>query len=110
MRHLPRHYPGNSVYALFPFFTPAVSKENLTNLHVRTQYTGWDGVRPKPMPVPKVVDTVEGIRHVFTHPERFGTTYGRDLKMLTEGYGCMVMFDDNAKCVYPTFSVGCRRC
>ena len=38
MRHLPRHYAGNSVYSMFPFFTPAVMKTNLTTLGIADQY------------------------------------------------------------------------
>lgn len=94
MRHLPRHYPGDSVYSLFPFFTPAVMKENLTKLKLVDQYTGMDGKRPQPLPVPKVVDTIAGLKYVLADPKTFGSPYTRDMKLLTENYGHFLVFDE----------------
>ena len=94
MRHLPRHYPGDSVYALFPFFTPAVMRDNLQRLGTEGQYSGLDGRRPAPAPVPAVVDTIAGIDFVMRDPATFGTTYARDMKRLTQGYGFVLVFDE----------------
>ena len=65
-RHLPRHYPANSVYGLFPFFIPEVTKQNLTKLNM---LQGYDFSRPKPTPVPTVLNTFTGIRQVFNDPD-----------------------------------------
>lgn len=96
MRHLPRHYPGNSIYSLFPFFTPSVMKENLDKLHLLSQYTDVEGKRPSALPIPKVVDTIDGIRYVFKDPAKYKTTYAHDMKLLTQGYGFMLSDDDRA--------------
>ena len=93
-RHLPRHYPPNSVYALFPFFTPATTKDNLTKLGVVEKY---DLARPKPQPIPKVVDTISGIRYVFTDFTKFKVPYGQDMRMLTNNYGFFLVFDEKEK-------------
>lgn len=74
----------NSAYALFPFFTPTVTKENLTRLGIVDQY---DFVRPKPKPIPIVLDTLQGIRYVFNDFQKYKQTYDYDMKMLTRGYG-----------------------
>ncbi|PBK63414.1 hypothetical protein ARMSODRAFT_1058285, partial [Armillaria solidipes] len=63
-RHLPRHCSGNSVYGLFPFFTLAAVKENLTNL--KLDLSNYNFERPKPKPIPIVINTISAIRYVFT--------------------------------------------
>lgn len=98
MRHLPRHYPANSVYSLFPFFTPATTAQNLTNLGIVSQYSLTP---PVVVPIPKVVETIQGIDFVFSASndrfKRFNQTYTADMAALTEGYGFMLTFDDAAK-------------
>ena len=97
-RHLPRHYPANSAYALFPFFTPETTRNNLKNLKIADQY---DFARPKPLPIPKVVDTLKGISQIFNDNVTFKTNYP-DLVRLTGGRGCFLTFDseDQAKWVW----------
>ena len=96
-RHLPRHYPANSIYALFPFSTPTTTKKNLENLGIVDQYLL---PRPKPRPIPKVVDTLTGIRYVFNDPIKFNTTYGDDMRLLTGGYGFFLVFEDEKKSAF----------
>ena len=48
----------NSVYGLFPFFTPTVTKQNLTKLGIANAYTFE---RPVAKPVAKIVDTAKDI-------------------------------------------------
>ncbi|EPS97159.1 hypothetical protein FOMPIDRAFT_95975 [Fomitopsis schrenkii] len=93
-RHLPRHYPANSVYALFPFFTPEVTRKNLTKLGLADKYAYE---RPVTQPVPKVLNTLTGIRHVFADPSKFVQIYTQDMKALTRGYGFMLVFDEREK-------------
>ncbi|GJJ14559.1 hypothetical protein Clacol_008824 [Clathrus columnatus] len=90
-RHLPRHYPADSVYALFPLFTPEITKGNLTKLGIVDKYTFN---RPVPQPIPKIVDTISGIRYVFNDNNKFKVTYGTDMKLLTNQYGFFLVFDD----------------
>ncbi|KIJ45873.1 hypothetical protein M422DRAFT_226935 [Sphaerobolus stellatus SS14] len=106
-RHLPRHYPANSAYGLFPFFVPDETKNNLTKLGVADNY---DFARPKPQPVPKVLRTLTGIRYVFDDFNRFKVIYGQDMGMLTNGYGFFLTFDeekthtaDKVICVHALF-------
>ncbi|KAF8878550.1 heme peroxidase [Infundibulicybe gibba] len=92
MRHLPRHYPFNSVYGCFPFFTPEKMKDSLTKQGIADQYTFE---RPIPTRVPKVLNTLTGIKYVFTDPTRFHTVY--DMKELGDGYGFILSFDEALK-------------
>ncbi|KAL0061354.1 hypothetical protein AAF712_011812 [Marasmius tenuissimus] len=92
MRHLPRHYPYNSVYGCFPFFTPSKMKESLTRLGKNAQYT-FD--RPKAAVQPKVLNTFKGIKHVMNNPTQFPVVY--DMKGLGGGYGFMLTFDEATK-------------
>ncbi|KAK7036088.1 heme peroxidase [Favolaschia claudopus] len=92
MRHLPRHYPYNSVYGCFPFFTPQKMKESLTKQGIAGDYTFE---RPVPPPEPKVLNTFTGIKYVFNDPLRFPTVY--DMKGLGNGYGFLLCFDQSAK-------------
>ncbi|KAG6916804.1 hypothetical protein DXG01_005269 [Tephrocybe rancida] len=88
LRHLPRHFPWNSVYSLYPFFTPEKMKESLTHQKLDKKYT-FD--HPKALPVPKVLNTFAGIKTVFNDPTSFKTIYEK------YGYGSILMFDDNPK-------------
>ncbi|KAG6917742.1 hypothetical protein DXG01_001280 [Tephrocybe rancida] len=88
LRHLPRHFPWNSVYSLYPFFTPEKMKESLTHQKLDKKYT-FD--HPKTLPVPKVLNTFAGIKTVFNDPTNFKTIYEK------YGYGSILMFDDNPK-------------
>ncbi|KAJ7160327.1 heme peroxidase [Mycena filopes] len=92
MRHLPRHYPFNSVYGCFPFFTPQKMKQSLTTQGIAANYT-FD--RPVPAPQPKVLNTFTGIKYVFNDPLTFPTVY--DMKGLGNGYGFLLCFDQAAK-------------
>jgi linoleate 10R-lipoxygenase len=92
MRHLPRHYPFNSVYGCFPYFTPKKMNASLTKLGMASQYT-FD--RPKATVIPKVLNTFTGIRYVFNNPTQFPVVY--DMKGLGNGYGFMLTFDEATK-------------
>ena len=74
----------NSVYSLFPFFTPETSRKNLTKLNLVKKYTFE---RPKAIPVTKVVHTFQGIDQVFKNYHIYKETCGPDMQMLTENYG-----------------------
>ncbi|KAJ3760774.1 heme peroxidase [Lentinula raphanica] len=91
-RHLPRHYPFNSVYACYPFFTPQKMKDSLTRQKIADRYTF---TRPVPAKIPKVLNTFTGIKTVFNDPARFHTAY--EMSGLGNGYGFMLAFDADVK-------------
>ncbi|KAG6817060.1 hypothetical protein H0H87_000238 [Tephrocybe sp. NHM501043] len=88
LRHLPRHFPWNSVYSLYPFFTPENMKESLTRRKLNKKYT-FD--RPEALRVPKVLNSFTGIKTVFNDPSNFKVIYK------SQGYGSILMFDEISK-------------
>ena len=87
-------FAQDNVYGLFPFFIPEVTKQNLTKLGIADKYKYN---RPIATPVPKVLNTLTGIRYVFNDFNRFKVIYKADMEMLTEGYGFMLTFDEQKK-------------
>ncbi|KAF4571708.1 hypothetical protein EYR40_008225 [Pleurotus pulmonarius] len=85
MRHLPRHFPWNSTYSLWPFFTPDHMQQSLTRQGIAQKYT-FD--RPITQPVPVVLKTFAAIKGVWNDPSRFKIIYEK------LGYGSMLLFDD----------------
>lgn len=85
VRHLPRHYPYNSCYSCFPFFTPLKMKASLTTQKVDAKYT-FD--HPVAIPEPKILNTFTGIKHIFNDPNRFKVIYEKFK------YGSAVNSDD----------------
>ncbi|KAH9854311.1 heme peroxidase [Lenzites betulinus] len=69
-RNLPRHYPANNVYGLFPMMTPEVTKKNLTNLGIVESY---ELKRPVAQPVSTIVDSVAGIANVLQAGQQYKT-------------------------------------
>ncbi|CAE6439631.1 unnamed protein product [Rhizoctonia solani] len=80
MRALPRHYPHNSVYSLFPFFTPSATKENLTRLKVADKY---NFERPVATPVSVVINSVSRIKHVLSDTGRYKCLSGHKMSYVT---------------------------
>ncbi|KAG6822659.1 hypothetical protein H0H92_013026, partial [Tricholoma furcatifolium] len=85
LRHLPRHFPWNSVYSLYPFFTPEKMKTSLTKRGIASKYT-FD--HPVPLPIPKILNTFTGIKTVWSDPSRFKVVYEKF------GYGSLLNSDD----------------
>ncbi|KAG5337782.1 hypothetical protein C0989_008907 [Termitomyces sp. Mn162] len=75
----------NSVYSLYPFFTPQKMKDSLTRRKIDRKYT-FD--RPKTLPATKILSTFAGIKAVFNDPSRFKVIYER------KGHGSALMFDE----------------
>ena len=71
-----------------------MTKKNLEKLRIADKYK-FD--RPKPTPIPKVLNTLTGIRYVFNDFNKFKQTYTQDMEALTQGYGFMLTFDDEKK-------------
>ncbi|KAJ8508992.1 hypothetical protein ONZ45_g8792 [Pleurotus djamor] len=89
MRTLPRHYPCNSVYTLFPFFTPKHMKESLTRQGIAESGSlKYQFERPVTQGTPVVLNNFTAIDHVFGDPVNFKTIYEK------YGYGSILMFDD----------------
>ncbi|KAJ7436075.1 heme peroxidase [Mycena galericulata] len=93
LRHLPQHYPYNSVYACYPLFTPQKMRQSLTAQGIADKYTFE---RPVPAPQPKILKTFIGIKQVFNDPARFFTIY-EDLSHIGGGYGNFLCFEDPLK-------------
>lgn len=58
----------NSVYGLFPFFTPGIMKTHLQTLGVDKSYAFE---RPLAKPVEKIVDAVEDIQAILADKARY---------------------------------------
>ncbi|KAI0658449.1 heme peroxidase [Cubamyces menziesii] len=69
-RGLPRHYPANSAYALFPFMTPQVTEKNLKNLGILQSY---DLKRPVARPVSQVLQGPQDVLQVLSDSQKFKT-------------------------------------
>ncbi|KZO96936.1 heme peroxidase [Calocera viscosa TUFC12733] len=93
-RHLPNHYHEGDIYAHFPMMTPKAMKEYLTELDMAQRYN-FD--RPKRQPEMRAVNSYEGVKQVLRDHRTFKTTYGPNMKHLTDGYGFFLAFDDPAK-------------
>jgi len=93
LRHLPRHYTFNSVYALFPFFTKEQSEKNLKKLKCYDQY---DFKRPdaNPTPIPLPINSLTAIQHVFSDCNQYKVVYGADMNALTNNRGFMLTYDE----------------
>ncbi|KAF8595652.1 heme peroxidase, partial [Ceratobasidium sp. AG-I] len=92
MRTLPRHYPYNSAYSLFPFFTPSVTQQNLAKLNIAENYSF---ARPRETPVPKPLNTFTAIRQVSSDINKFKVIYDPELRYLTRNAGMFLGFDVN---------------
>ncbi|KAL0959661.1 hypothetical protein HGRIS_011363 [Hohenbuehelia grisea] len=88
MRALPRHYPWNSSYTLFPLFTPEHMKQSLERQGLTNRYV-FD--RPVGQPVPVVLKTLTAIKYAWNDPAKFKVIYEKT------GYGSMLFFDDPAQ-------------
>jgi hypothetical protein len=83
-RNLPRNYPYNSIYSLFPLTCPTKTRSLLqSSSEPRDQY---DLEKPKDRPV-KMIQSKGTISYVFNKPSVYQTIYGKDLETLTGGYG-----------------------
>lgn len=113
MRHFPRHYPFNSVYGIFPFFTPKKMKDSLERQGLITtkpvNYVFDRPVPPTADAIPKFIDTFEAIDFVFNDPSKFVSGY--NLSGLGDGYGFMMAIDkppqhDNDKAMAKGATIG----
>ncbi|GLB44633.1 hypothetical protein LshimejAT787_1702600 [Lyophyllum shimeji] len=93
-RNLPRNYPYDNVYGLFPLTRPSVAESLLRSQH-QPLLPGitYSFERPKVQTV-RTIETTTAISHVFNNPDVYTTIYGDDLKALSNGYGFFLGFDD----------------
>lgn len=102
MRNLPRHYPHNNVYTLFPFCTPSAAvdclKQNL-QLPDDIDHSDYDCDAPK-QPIVHTLTTRATISHVLNAFETYNTPYGEHFKKITDGYGYVaVTFQDSQRLI-----------
>lgn len=81
MRNLPHSYAFNSVYAMFPFFTPAATRKNLTNLKVVAKYS-FDSPRRETVPT-HVFTSYQSCVAVLADHANFGVGYAQNMSDLT---------------------------
>jgi len=79
------HQTQNSIYALFPFFTPDHMKESMTKRGLQAKYIFG---RPNVLSEPRILNTLTGIKAAFNDPSKFKVIYEK------YGYGSALMFDD----------------
>ncbi|CAE6433839.1 unnamed protein product [Rhizoctonia solani] len=91
MRTLPRHYTYNSVYGLFPFFTPETTKQNLIKLRLVDHY---DFTRPHETPIPKPLNNFTAIKYVSTEINKYKVPYGPDMRYITFGRAMFLAYDE----------------
>lgn len=78
----PQHYVASSAYAMFPFQTPAKTKENLHNLG---QLQDFDFQRPGPLPQPKLIDSWEECTKILSDHKNFKVPWSDKIKDITLG-------------------------
>lgn len=89
MRNLPRHYPHNNVYSLFPFCIPSAAVDCLKQnpqLPSDIDHSDYDYDAPK-QPTVHTLTTSAAISNVLNAPETYNTPYGEHFKKITDGYG-----------------------
>ena len=91
MHNLPRHYPHNNVYTLFPFCTPSAAVDCLKqNPQLRIpgdiDLSDYDSDAPT-QPIVHTLTTRATISYVLNAFETYNTPYKEHFKKITDGYG-----------------------
>lgn len=86
LRNLPSNYTYNSIYGLFPFYTPKTMSSALQGLGLASQYAL---ARPMKTPNAVSVDTFAGVTAVLKDYRTFNVVYEDAIRSLTNGYGCV---------------------
>ena len=81
-RAFPQHYVASSAYAMFPFQTPAKTKENVRDLG---QLQDFDFQRPGPTPQPKLIDSWEECTQILSDHENYRVPWSDKIKDITLG-------------------------
>lgn len=94
MRNLPRHYPHDNVYSLFPFCTPCSAKKCLEQHSslLDTHYPKCDDSEyDQDKSIVHTLATKETISYVLNAPDIYHSPYGEHLKKITDDYGYVVV-------------------
>ena len=91
MHNLPRHYPHNNAYTLFPFCTPSAAVDCLKqNPQLRIpgdiDLSDYDSDAPT-QPIVHTLTTRATISYVLNAFETYNTLYKEHFKKITDGYG-----------------------
>ncbi|KDQ09782.1 hypothetical protein BOTBODRAFT_507785 [Botryobasidium botryosum FD-172 SS1] len=83
-RTLPDYYPDNSVFAHFPFMTPAQMEIHLAKLGLAKQY---DFERPAKRGRAWTVVAYSTLQAVLSDPTTYESTYNRNMRLISNGPG-----------------------
>ncbi|KAG6864426.1 hypothetical protein C0991_009578 [Blastosporella zonata] len=76
---------------LFPFTCPTTTRAILQDQAAISGFYSYE--RPQ-VQIIRSLETKQAISHVFNNAKTFPTIYGREYKMLSNGYGFLLCFDD----------------
>ncbi|KAG6914653.1 hypothetical protein DXG01_016111 [Tephrocybe rancida] len=90
-RNLPRNYPYDNIYSVFPLVCPTTTRAILQAQPAISRNYSYE--RPQIQTI-RMLETTQAISHVFNNATIYPTIYGDDLKTLSNGYGFLLGFDD----------------
>jgi linoleate 10R-lipoxygenase len=88
-------YMQNSVYGVFPFFTPKKMKQSLLEQGIASQYTFERPVEPA---TPKVDKNLTTIKHMSDNPSSSGAIRHLNQTVGDGDYGFVLSFDVMKRC------------
>ncbi|KAG6837767.1 hypothetical protein H0H93_001694 [Arthromyces matolae] len=91
-RNLPRNFPYNNIYSVFPLTCPATTIDYL-KAQANIPLGKYSYERPKFLVI-HTLETTQAIKHVFNNATMYPTIYGDDFKTLSNGYGYLLGMDD----------------
>lgn len=102
LRNLPSNYSYNSMYGLFPFYTPKTMSAALRNLGLDGQYA-----LDRPVKAPPVisVNSWAGVTSVLGDFRTFSVAYGDNIRAMTDGYGCDTWVTPHTDNAHPFLSL-----
>ncbi|KAK2858498.1 hypothetical protein FQN49_004674 [Arthroderma sp. PD_2] len=84
LRAFPHHFKGNSVYAHFPFVTPAENLRILSDLGTARKYS-WE--KPGRIPLPVMISSHSACRKILGNKHDFKVTWGETIEFLMKRDG-----------------------
>jgi len=89
-------YKPNSVYAMFPFVVPSVTKKYLEEKGTVDQYDfSKPAVLEQQQQMTRVVRSYRACREILSNKDAFNVVYDPKMKFITRGVGYFLGFDEN---------------